>query len=320
MKKKLLTILLATTLVVGTFTGCGAQLTLGGGESTTITSEETDEEESTEEDAEESTEEESAEETEEESTEEASEESTEESEETSEESAEESEDVFEESTLEESEEESSEEAEEDQEVFGDNEWASAYDDYFERDDIMSENVMMTINTSADGVEMSVIVAVANEVSYMKYDFGVARLDMYGTEDMIYTYAQMGEEEQWSYVPVTSEEEAAEVMQVEENTAFDQDGIESCVYLKEVEENGVTYDVLDVVMNGEPAEFYINRETQKIEKFTYSADGADAVCYIEEIDSIEIPSEVSGAVEITEEELATQLLAVLFTGMAAAMEN
>ena len=39
-----------------------------------------------------------------------------------------------------------------------------------------------------------------------------------------------------------------------------------------------------------------------------------------IDSIEIPSEVSGAVEITEEELATQLLAVLFTGMAAAMEN
>lgn len=216
--------------------------------------------------------------------------------------------------------------EEDEETPADvnSDWATAYEDYFTREDIIPENMKVTMNMDMEGIAMEVVVATVGETSYMRYAFDTAALDLYATQDKVYTRMEMAGEESWIYAPVTSEEDVDSVMSLAgEDTIVEPESVTACTYVKEVEENGVIYDVLLIEVDDETGSgemfYYVNRETQKVEKFTMEQEGQEVECFVEEISSLEIPAEAANATEGTMEDVAGALFAVLFSAMSVGME-
>lgn len=206
----------------------------------------------------------------------------------------------------------------------DMDWSTAYEDYFERENIIGENVKATITASAEGVEFTTSVATTEDTSYLCINFGTAFLEMYATSDKIYAYSEMAGAGTWSYAPVTSKEEADSIVNSPGTTMLNTEEVSSCTYGGEVEINGVIYDTLDTVVETDdgPVEstFYVNRETQKIEKYDFEQDGAVAECFLEEIDTIEIPAEAENGTEVTQEEIAMSIFGIMMVGIASYMET
>ena len=283
MKKKLLTLLMAMTMTAMLFTGCGEK----EADSDDVKA------------------------------------SVEESKEEKEESKEESKEVAEESTEEVVEEvvESTEEVvetEEEETVIADGEdWSNAYDDYFSRDDIMSEKTQITCAAVADEMTFDLIIAMDGDNMRMCYEFDEAMFDMYATKEKIYAFVEMQGESQWIWAPVESEEDVDTMFSMSDTGVLDTDAVESVNYRETVEEDGVIYDVLDVLAEGTEATYFVNRETQKIEKCVMDQDGVAMVMLIDEIESLEIPAEAEDATESTAEEVMMTMLAVLFS--AASVE-
>ena len=288
MKKKIVTILLATSLVMSTFVGCSSE-DAAATASSAVSSEASSEAAS------------------EASSEVASEASSEAASEASSEAAS----------------EASSEAAESSVASQDGDWSTAYDDYFERENIMSDKVKTTATTSAEGVEFSIAFAIADENSYLSIDFDTAALDIYFTPEKMYACTKMEGQEAWTYAPVTAETDTDSMVSVGESSFLDVESVQSFSYAEEVVEDGVVYDTLDAVVVNEDSTidgtFYINRETQKIEKYTFEQDGAEVVCHLEEIDSIEIPAAAQSGTEVTQDEIAMSIFGVMMAGMSSYME-
>jgi len=203
-------------------------------------------------------------------------------------------------------------------------WAEAYEDYYAREDILPENMKMSINTAMEGVSMDIVVATVEETSYMRYAFDNAALDLYAVEDTVYVCTEVEGEVNWMYAPVASEEEVDSIFSLSgEDTIVDPEYVTSCTYVEEVVEAGVTYDVLLLeVDDGSTAGetyLYVNRETQKVNKFTMEADGQQAECFVEEISSIELPAEAANATEGTMDDVAMALFLVIFSAADMSVE-
>lgn len=323
MKKKLLSLLMATCMVAMVLTGCGEKEATGDDVKSSV--EEADEEESDEEESEE------AEESEEvvESTEEAEEskevvESTEEAEESEEvvestEEGEESEEVVESSEeIVETEEEEIIESEEGDEVKAPvvdedgKDWSTAYDDYFENQASLDDNFKLDCSALMEGMSFNIIVAVSGETVQMSYDLATAKFDMYATKDKVYAYWELQGQSGWAWAPVESEEDVESLVDTSEYIV-DPATIESCTYREAIEEDGVIYDMLDVVTNdGMNSVYFVNRDTQKIEKFTVDDGTTTMVCLVDEIESIEIPEEAMNSEEATMDDIAMSMFGVIMT--------
>ncbi len=331
MKKKLLSLLMATCMVAMVLTGCTEKETSADGEKASVEESKEDEKEEAEE-AEESTEEAVESEETEESTEEAVEseeveESTEEVVE-SEEAEESTEEVVESEEAEESteevveseEEESTEEvveSEEAEETEVDSDIAKMYEGYLEKDDILPEKARLSATTSQMGVSMDMVVAQADDVAMMSYELAEAEMDIYVEKEKVYWRYELQGQEAWSWAPITSDEEAEELNDMSDSTLVDTENISSYAYRETIEEDGVTYDLLEAVVDDGTstgkATYFVNRETQKVEKCVMVQDDAEVVCLIEEIDTIEIPAEFENATEGTVEDVAMTVLAVIMMG-------
>ncbi len=305
MKKRLLTVLLAVSLVATSLIGCGGK--------------EDDKEdknvESVEDDEAEADDEEEAEDKEET----AGNELEEKTEEPSEDGMIEVEGEVTVIEPEEEEETPAEPEEEEDTPAVESEWANAYEDYFSREGIIPENMMMTMSVEESGIVMNIAVATAGEDVYMSYDFGTAALDLYIVENVIYSCTKMDGVESWIYAPAS---EGSESMFTMTDTGFaDTENATACTYREEVVENDIVYDVLDVVIEEEGvtsnAAYYVNRETQKIEKCVVEQDGVEAECFFIEIEGITLPEESANAVEGTEDDIMGALIGVMFMGMGAA---
>lgn len=197
-----------------------------------------------------------------------------------------------------------------------NEWAEAYEDYYTREDILPENMRMTTSTALQGVSLDIVIATAGDESYMRYDIGSAAIDLYAAEGKVYARTEADGAESWIYAPVTSEDELNSLLAMSaEDKIVDPSYVTACVYVEEVVEDGVTYDVLllkvdDGSIAGE-AYYYVNRETQKVGKYTMEAEGELVECLVEEISSIEIPAEAATATEATADEILYAMYMVLF---------
>ena len=325
MKKKLLSLLMATCMVAMVLTGCTEKETSADGEKASVEESKEDEKEEAEE-AEESTEEAVESEETEESTEEAveSEETEESTEEVVEsEEAEESTEEVVESEEEESTEEvvESEEAEESteeaEETEVDSDIAKMYEGYLEKDDILPEKARLSATTSQMGVSMDMVVAQADDVAMMSYELAEAEMDIYVEKEKVYWRYELQGQETWSWAPITSDEEAEELNDMSDSTLVDTENISSYAYRETIEEDGVTYDLLEAVVDDGTstgnATYFVNRETQKVEKCVMVQDDAEVVCLIEEIDTIEIPAEFENATEGTVEDVAMTVLAVIMMG-------
>lgn len=202
----------------------------------------------------------------------------------------------------------------------DSEWANAYDDYFSREGILSEEIMFTMSMEESGMVYDVAVGVAGEDMFMSYDSGTAGVEMYLVDKVLYVGTKMEGVESWIYAPVTEESDAESIMFGMSDTGFtDVENATSCTYGGEVEENGIVYDILDVVIeeNGitSLAAYYVNRKTQKIEKCVVEQDGVEVECFFIEIEEIVLPAEAANAVEGTEEEVFGALIGVMFMAMS-----
>ena len=300
MKKKLLSLLMATCMVAMVLTGCTEKETSADGEKASVEESKEDEKEEAEE-AEESTEEAVESEETEESTEEAVE---------SEETEESTEEVVESEEAEESTEEA-EETEVDSDI------AKMYEGYLEKDDILPEKARLSATTSQMGVSMDMVVAQADDVAMMSYELAEAEMDIYVEKEKVYWRYELQGQETWSWAPITSDEEAEELNDMSDSTLVDTENISSYAYRETIEEDGVTYDLLEAVVDDGTstgnATYFVNRETQKVEKCVMVQDDAEVVCLIEEIDTIEIPAEFENATEGTVEDVAMTVLAVIMMG-------
>ena len=298
MKKKVLTVLLAMSVMATVFTGCNLPASQ---EKDVEVSEESKEEKESEE--KESEEKESEEKKSEASSEEKS------SEASSEEKS--SEASSEEKSSEASSEEKSSEAN-----AATGEWATAYDTYFDEHEILRDNAQMEAVLEEEGLTMTTTIAVSGETSLMTYDFNGSGITIYVTEDKMYAHSYMAGEEAWMFAPVESEEDADAVM----DTSIDSNNIDSWTYKEEVTEDGVTYDVLEVQSTDDEGETavmdcYVNRETQEIDKYAMTEDGTTMVFVVTDIDGIELPAEAANATEATADDIAGTIVIVM---LAAAM--
>lgn len=289
MKKKVLTMLLAMSVMATVFTGCNVAVTHEG--SVEVSEESSEEKESEEKESEEKESEESKEEKE--------------SEEKSSEAS------SEEKSLEASSEEKSSEAN-----AATGEWATAYDTYFDEHQILRDNAQMEAIVEQDGMTMTTIIATSGENSLMTYDFSGSGITIYAMEDKMYAYSYLAGKETWMVAPVESEEDTDAVM----DTSVDNDNIDSWSYKEEVTEDGVTYDVLEVQSIDDEGETtvmdcYVNRETQEIDKYAMTEDGTTMVFEVTDIDGIELPAEAASATECTTDDIALTMVTVM---LAAAM--
>lgn len=208
--------------------------------------------------------------------------------------------------------------EEDETPAADGDWANAYDDYFSREGILSDKIMLTMTVEESGMVMDIAVATAGEDVYMAYDFGTAALDLYVVDQVIYACTKMEGVESWMYAPVTPGSDTESMFSMTDTGFADTENATACTYREEVVENGIVYDVLDVVIEEEgvtsTAAYYVNRETQKIEKCVVEQDGVEAECFFVEIDGITLPAEAANAVEGTEEDIMGALIGVMFMAM------
>ena len=207
---------------------------------------------------------------------------------------------------------------------GDIDWLSAYADYYTKEDMMPENVKVYMTTDMEGITMNIVVATVGETSYMGYEINNAVIDLYAMGEQIYARTEIAGEESWIVAPVATEEDVESIMTMSgENTLIDAETVTACTYVETVVEEGVTYDVLSLSVDAESgigsAYYYVNRDTQMVEKCIMEQDGQEAVCLIEEISSIELPAEAAGATEGTTDDVAGALFAVIFAAMSEGME-
>ncbi len=205
-------------------------------------------------------------------------------------------------------------------------WSIAYDDYFNRDNIMPVTAKITMTVTGDGMTFDMVVAMVEEISFLSYDFGIVAMDMYVMPDKAYVRTEMEGQEAWIFAPITSQEEAQEMtVGIEDNTTLvDNEAIVSVTYREALEEDGVIYDVLDVTVEdgsgvSGTSVYFINRETQLIAKCVMEQQGNVAVCLVEEIDSIELPAEAADATEAAMEDVLGAMVGVLFMGAGMAAE-
>ena len=321
-------------MVAMVLTGCGEKEATGDDVKSSV--EEADEEESDEEESE-AEESEEAKESEEvvESTEEAKEseevvESTEEAGESEEvvestEEAEESEEVVESTEDAEATEEEDAEAteEEDAEATVDSDIAKMYEGYFEKDDILPENVKITASAAQMGITMDITMAHTADMDMMSFNLDTANMDMYIGKEKVYCRYELQGQEAWIWAPVTDDSEAEQLDTMVDDSLVDTENVTACEYRESIEEDGVVYDLLDISIDdgntASTATYFVNRETQKIAKCVMEQDGETVVCLIEEIDSIEVPEEAENATEGTVEDVAGIMIGVIFAGAGMATE-
>lgn len=204
-------------------------------------------------------------------------------------------------------------------------WSVKYDDYFTRENIMPANPRVAITTIGENVKIPFgAVAVAGEDAYMSYDFGTAAIDMYVFADKVYAFTRMEDQEMWYWAPVATEDETAGLTDLADTSLVDEEDMDACTYREAIIDNGIIYDVLDVTVAGDDvtpgtATYFVNRETQLIEKCVMEAEGTTVVCLVEEIESIELPAEADAATEVTMEDIVGALIGVMLIGTGAAVE-
>lgn len=207
---------------------------------------------------------------------------------------------------------------------GEIDWSAAYEGYFEREDIISENISMNMNVSQDGITFGLEMATADGNTYMNFDFGTVALDMYVDAEKVYTCTRMEGQETWNYAFITTEEDMDSLMSMGEAAAVDTSTFSSYAYYEEVTEDGIVYDVLSGVSesDGELVEgyYYVNRETQKLSRMVVNTEAGPMAVEFGEVDSVEIPEEAQTATEVTMEDIMSTMLGAIMMGAFSAVEE
>lgn len=204
------------------------------------------------------------------------------------------------------------------------EWSEHYKGFFENYDT---NHMM-INAKAEyedaNVNMSMIIGLGIVDDNMFFQFG---MDMGKGENSVTMYVS---DEGYAYleesifgekVCVKAKTEGNEgdifsSISSEETFGLDQETASKIVYDHEEVIDGVTYDVLVAEVDDNKAFYYVNRDTQELEKISVPYEGGQMLdCLVSRIDKIDMPVATE---EISSDELGEKLemdlMAILFSAL------
>ena len=193
-------------------------------------------------------------------------------------------------------------------------WAEAYNDYFERDNIMPKNCETEMLATVDDMDVEITLAVVDNDARMYFDLETVMMDLYVIDKKIYLKGTAEGEDIWMWTEAESEEDTEGLVDTESVSIIDTDTIVSYEYREAVEEDGVVYDVLDVVTKDDSSElewaYFINRETQYLEKAVAIDNDGTVLCNIREIEEIELPEDADEAEETDVETIAMSMFALL----------
>ena len=95
------------------------------------------------------------------------------------------------------------------------------------------------------------------------------------------------------------------------------GIKRYTYRSAIELDGITYDTLNVIVEDEygicPCVFYVNRETQMVDRYTCVREGMNMDCYMTEAEPFSLPEQADRAKEVEMEDIGADLMAVVMAG-------
>ena len=192
----------------------------------------------------------------------------------------------------------------------------------------------TVTAETEGFEMSVGSVGGNAIVTLDYAIGdvVYSFDMYtiGSTDA-YSILSDGTTTTYSHAPIAEGEDATSATGFE-SMVPNFDNVTNVTYVETKEYNGGTYDVVKVeTTEGEGdfavvtySDYYINVETQMCDYMISidEASGSEVVATITVIDEIVLPEafQTAEVEEITAEDLAGQMLAIMFLPMSDEVET
>ena len=189
-------------------------------------------------------------------------------------------------------------------------WAEHYKDFFRSYDL--DNTMMTLDyqeRSSNGLIIRLTQRRSEGKVWLHIEFEEKEptgnyMDVYTDEQgMVYFKSQIRDNK-----PVLSKasgilSEAEASLGIDNPVLFEEEDFLGATYDREITEEDIVYDVLYARILHKTTTaanryikyyFYVNRETQKLEKITLQDAGAESVCYVTPIDGLEIPEEILNA--------------------------
>ncbi len=190
----------------------------------------------------------------------------------------------------------------------DDEWATAYDGYFDNGITLPDSFEISTYMDIEGLQLDYVVTVEDGITKVSYLLGGYGVDAYTDGEMLYIGSETVSDFEWVYAVLESPEQMANVIGADFTAIVtgSTDEVESHTYMGSVTENGVVYDVMEVYVPGDadPATVYVNRETQEIDKMIMESEGLEMTCLFEGFEMMDIPAEMYDATEVTVDELTT----------------
>jgi len=149
-----------------------------------------------------------------------------------------------------------------------------------------------------GTETATVTIVDSSMQITASSSGID-MDIYAVDNMLYTHMVGQGQDVWA--KTASKQNEIDDMLEELGTTMVADSIKNVEYVKTVEENGTTYDVVKAteMRDGEDYQdltFYINVETGLTERTESDSMGQNVVIYYEPCDEVVLPKEALNAQE------------------------
>ena len=255
-------------------------------------------------------------------------------EETKEESKEESFEDIKEESAEETKEESKEDDTNKKEISGDiSDPAEHYKDFFKNYSMENQMIDASLDVKEENISMSMVIKVAQVGKSSFFEFGMDagtgmnEILMYNDDDAGYIYfeeafAGAGKTAYKAKNDDESIKEMTDSLAGEKTFGLDNETSSKVKYDRTEVIDGVTYDVLVVDIDEGKGYYYINRDSQKLEKIEIPYEGEGTLdVKITSIDKIDFPA---SAKEIKSDELgekvAADIMGIMFGALGSAMEN
>ena len=199
---------------------------------------------------------------------------------------------------------------------GDNEMTGEYTAEIIAASIPNNNVKMTITT--DGFSMCVSICDENVAIMM--DLGVSVMEIYSVDQMTYLHGVYEGQDMWS--KASGAENLTESYSEDTEEGMQASAIHDISAAVKENKNGKEYDVVTANVDNEAEDgtitanqysFYIDPQTLQTEYMIYEEEGMVYETKIETIASVELPEGAASAQEIGADEIAMQMLGLMFAG-------
>jgi len=201
----------------------------------------------------------------------------------------------------------------------DDDWSTAYDDFFDDGMVIPDEFEITTSMDLEGFILDYVVACAGNDTMVRYRIGDYGVDAYTNGDWIIMENIGLNGSEFVRADIDSNEDVVDILGADftELMGGATESVSSSTYVEAVTEDGVTYDVLEIDADDTPALVYIDRDKQIVSKMIIESEGLEMVCKFDDLTGFQIPS-ADDATEMTKVELATYYQEAIIGSVFASM--